>query len=147
MARKAVKSSTLRNVFVVVLIVGIESVVAAPRINDAIKDYRLNSAATEAWQDIHRARIMAIKGKQTIRVVFDDSSYRIIRAATGAVVLSRHLADEYPGISISVTESKEEIIFDRTGAAEGGSLAVEIRGPTGKRSFTILATGLISGLS
>ena len=92
MARKAVKSSTLRNVFVVVLIVGIESVVAAPRINDAIKDYRLNSAATEAWQDIHRARIMAIKGKQTIRVVFDDSSYRIIRAATGAVVLSRHLA-------------------------------------------------------
>ena len=147
MAMKTVKSTTLRNLFAVVMIVGIESAVALPRISDAIKDYRLNSAATEVWQDMHRARLMAIKEKKTIRVDFDHNSYRIVRAATGEVALSRHLSLEYPEISIVVTESRGGIVFDRTGATEGGSKEIEISGPTGKRRFTILATGLIGGLS
>jgi Tfp pilus assembly protein FimT len=146
MAMKTVNNATLRSLFAVVMIVGIESVVALPRISNAIKDYRLNSAATEVWQDMHRARIMAIKEKKTIQVDFDDNSYRIVRAATGEVVLSRHLSREYPEISIVVTESSGGIAFDRTGAAEGGSKEIEISGPTGKRKFTILATGLIGGL-
>ena len=147
MAIKTVKRATLRNLFAVVMIVGIESVVAFPRISDAIKDYRLNSAATEVWQDMHRARFMAIKEKKTIWVDFDHNSYRIVRSATGEVALSRHLSREYPEISIIVTESRGGIVFDRTGAAESGSKEIEINGPTGRRRFTILATGNIGGLS
>lgn len=147
MATQAVKGALLRNLFAVAMIVGIESVVLFPRINDAIKDYRLNSAATEVWQDMHRARIMAIKEKQPIRVDFDHASYRLIRDTTGEVALSRHLSPEYPEISIVVTERGRGIVFDRTGASGGGSLEIEIHGPTGKRSFAILATGTIGGLS
>jgi Tfp pilus assembly protein FimT len=144
---QTVKSATLGNLFAVIMIVGIEAVVAAPRISDTLKDYRLNSAATEVWQDMHRARFMAIKEKRTIRVDFDHASYRIIRVVTGEVALTRHLSREYPEISLVVSESSEGIVFNRTGTAEGGTKEIEISGPTGKRRFTILATGLIGGLS
>ena len=147
MLMQTVKRSPLRIFFAVALIVGIEAVVAAPRISDALKDYRLNSAATEVWQDMHRARFMAIKEKRTIRVDVDQASYRIIRVATGEVALTRHLAREYPEISLVVSESSDGIVFDRTGAVAGDSKEVEIIGPAGRRRFTILATGVISGLS
>ena len=148
MAMQTIQSAILRNLFAVVLIVGIESVVAFPRINDAIKDYRLNSAASEVWQDMHKAKGMAIKEQRTVRVDFDRSSYVIVRVSTGEVALSRDLSHEYPEISIIVvTESRGGIVFDRTGAAEGGFQEIEISGPTGSRRFTILPTGKIGGLS
>lgn len=147
MAKKSPQGTLLRTVFAVIMIVGVEAVIAVPRINEAIKDYRLNNAAMEVWQDIHRARIMAIKEKKTIAVDFDHSSYTIIRSSTGEVAVSRNLSREYPEISIVVTESRRGIVFDRTGAMEGGSQEIEIRGPTGKRRFTILATGLIGSPS
>ena len=147
MATKAAKRSPLRIFFAVAMIIGIEAVVAVPRISDALKDYRLNSAATEVWQDMHRARFMAIKEKRTIRVDFDHASYRIIRVATGEVALTRHFSREYPEISLAVSESREGIVFDRTGATGGDSREIEITGPAGRRRFTILATGVIGGLS
>ncbi len=147
MAMKTVKSAMLRNLFAVVMIVGIESVVALPRINDAMKNYRLDNAAMEVWQDMHRARTMAIKEKRIIRIDFDHNSYKVTRVATGEVALSRHLSINYPEISIAVTESRGGIVFDRTGSTEGGSKEIEITGPTGSRRFTILPTGKIGGLS
>ncbi len=147
MATKTENRATLRNLFAVVLIVGIESVVALPRISNAIKDYRLNSAAGEVWQDMHRARLMAIKEKRTIRVDFDHNSYKVVRVATGEVAFSRHLSIDYPEINIIVTESRGGIVFDRTGSAEGGSKEIEIAGPTGSRRFVILPTGKIGRLS
>ena len=147
MAMQTVQSVLLRNLFAVALIVGIESVVALPRINDAIKDYRLNSAASEVWQDMHRAKGMAIKEQRTMRVDFDHNSYTIVRVSTGEVALSRDLSYEYPEISIIVAESRGGIVFDRTGAAENGFQEIEISGPTGSRRFTILPTGKIGGPS
>lgn len=147
MAIKAVKHATLRHLFAVVMIVGIESVVALPRIDDAIKNYRLNSAATEVWQDMQRAQLMAIKEKKNIRVDFDHNSYKVVRVATGEVAFSRHLSIDYPEISIVVTGSRGGIVFDRTGSAEGGSQEIEIAGPTGSRRFTILPTGKIGRLT
>ena len=146
MARTAAQRSPLRIFFAVAMIIGIEAVVAAPRISDAIKHYRLNSVAVEVWQDIHRARLMAIKEKQTIRVDFDQDSYRITRVTTGEVTLTRHLTREYPEISLAVSGGREGIVFDRAGATEGDSREIEITGPAGKRSFTILATGVIGSL-
>lgn len=144
---QAVKSATLRHLFAVIMIVGIESVAALPRINETIENYRLNNAATEVWQDMHRAQLMAIKEKRTIRVDFDHASYRIIRVITGEVALTRHLSREYPEISLAVSGSREGIVFDRTGAAEGDSRDIEITGPAGRLRFTILATGVIGNLS
>ncbi len=148
MAMQTVQRAILRNLIAVVLIVGIEAVVALPRINDAIKNYRLNSAASEVWQDMHKAKGMAIKEQRAIRIDFDRNSYTIVRVSTGEVALSRDLSREYPDISIIVvTESSGGIVFDRTGAAESGFQEIEISGPTGSRRFTILPTGKISGLS
>lgn len=147
MATKTVKHATLRHLFAVVMIVGIESLIALPRINDAIKNYRLNSAATEVWQDMQRAQLMAIKEKRTIKVDFDHNSYKVVRVTTGEVALSRYLSIDYPEISIFVTESRGGIVFDRTGSTEGGSKEIEIAGPTGSRRFTILPTGKIGRLS
>lgn len=146
MLTQALKNATRRNLFVVLMIVGIESVAALPHISNTIKDYRLNSAATAVWEDMHRAQFMAIRESRTIRVEFDQASYSIIRVATGEVALTRHLAREYPDIRLAVSESGEGIVFDRTGAMEGDSKEIEITGPAGKRSFTILATGVIGNL-
>ena len=131
----------------VALIVGIEAVVAVPKITEAIKDYRLDSAAMELGQDLRKAQFMAIKERQTIRVVFDYNSYKVIRASIGEVILSRYLSIDYPELGLVMTESRGDILFERTGSVEGGSKEIEIIGPTGKRTITILATGRISGPS
>jgi Tfp pilus assembly protein FimT len=147
MAVKTAKSVKLSSLFAITLIVGVESVVALPRIDDAIKNYRLNSVATEVWEDMNRARVMAVKEKRLVRVEFDDTSYRIIRVETGEVALSRQLTSDYPEVTIVVTDGRGGIVFDRTGSAEGGSKEIAIHGPTGSRRFTILPTGKIGGLS
>ncbi len=146
MLMQTLQGVTLRNLFAVIMIVGIESAAALPHLNVTLKDYRLNSAATDVWLDMHRAQFMAIKERRTIRVDFDQDSYRITRVTTGEVTLTRHLTREYPEISLVVSGGGEGIVFDRTGATEGDSREIEITGPAGKRSFTILATGVIGNL-
>jgi len=44
MLTQTLKGVTLRNLFAVIMIVGIESAAALPHINDTLKNYRLNSA-------------------------------------------------------------------------------------------------------
>ena len=147
MATKAGKSFTLANLVVVILIVGSEAIVVLPRINDYIQNHRLNNAAQEVWQDIHRARLLALKEKGTIRVEFDHDSYKVVRVATGEIAFKRNLSVDYPDIIISTTDVRGQITFDRTGTADGNTTEIEIRGPTGTRRFTILATGKIEVLS
>ena len=147
MATKAGKSFTLANLVVVILIVGSEAIVVLPRINDFIQNHRLNNAAQEVWQDIHRARLLALKEKGTIRVEFDHDSYKVVRVATGEIAFRRNLSVDYPDIMISTTDVRGQITFDRTGTADGNTTEIEIRGPTGTRRFTILATGKIEVLS
>jgi len=147
MATKAGKSFTLANLVVVILIVGSEAIVVLPRINDFIQNHRLNNAAQEVWQDIHRARLLALKEKGTIRVEFDHDSYKVVRVATGEIAFKRNLSVDYPDIIISTTDVRGQITFDRTGTADGNTTEIEIRGPTGTRRFTILATGKIEVLS
>jgi len=147
MATKAGKSFTLANLAVVILIVGSEAIVVLPRINDFIQNHRLNNAAQEVWQDIHRARLLALKEKGTIRVEFDHDSYKVVRVATGEIAFKRNLSVDYPDIIISTTDVRGQITFDRTGTADGNTTEIEIRGPTGTRRFTILATGKIEVLS
>ena len=147
MATKAGKSFTLANLVVVILIVGSEAIVVLPRINDFIQNHRLNNAAQEVWQDMHRARLLALKEKGTIRVEFDHDSYKVVRVATGEIAFKRNLSVDYPDIIISTTDVRGQITFDRTGTADGNTTEIEIRGPTGTRRFTILATGKIEVLS
>jgi len=147
MATKDGKDFTLANLMAVILIVGSEAIVVFPRINDFIKNHRLNNAAREVWQDMHRARLLAIKEKGTIRVEFDHNSYKVVRVATGEIAFRRNLSANYPNVIINTTDVRGRITFDRTGTAEGNTTEIEIQGPTGTRRFTILATGKIGGLS
>lgn len=147
MATKTGKGFTLANLMAVILIVGSEAIVVFPRINDFIANHRLNNAAREVWQDMHRARLLAIKEKGTIRVEFDHNSYKVVRVATGEIAFRRNLSVNYPDVIISTTDVRGRISFDRTGTAEGSTTGIEIQGPTGTRRFTILATGKIGGLS
>src|SRR2546427_885905 len=94
----------------------------------------------------HRARLLAIKDKGTIRIEFDHDSYKVVRAATGEVAFRRNLSIDYPDVILSTTAVRGRITFDRTGTAEGNTTEIEIEGPTGTRRFTILATGKIGGL-
>src|SRR3989475_9016440 len=94
MATKAGMCFTLANLVAVILIVGSEAIVVFPRINDLIKNHRLNNVAQEVWQDMHRARLLAIKDKGTIRIEFDHDSYKVVRAATGEVAFKRNLSIE-----------------------------------------------------
>jgi Tfp pilus assembly protein FimT len=147
MATKAGKDFTLANLMAVILIVGSEAIIVYPRINDFIANHRLNNAAREVWQDMHRARLLAIKEKRIIQVEFDHNSYKVVRVATGEIAFRRNLSVNYPDVIINTTDVRGRITFDRTGTAEGNTTEIEIQGPTGTRRFTILATGKIGGLS
>ncbi len=146
MPTKTGKGFTLANLVAVIMIVGSEAIVVLPRVNDFIKNHRLNNAAREVWQDMHRARLLAIKERRTIQVEFDYDSYKVIRAATGEIAFRRNLSVTYPDVTISTTNVRGRIIFDRTGTTDGNTTEIEIQGPTGTRRFTILATGKIGGL-
>src|SRR5438132_11486475 len=92
MTNTAVNRFSLASFGAILLIVGIEIVVALPRINEGIRAYRLNSAAAEVWQDIRTARMLAIKEKRSVRIEFDHTSYKVVRLATKEVIFSRNFA-------------------------------------------------------
>src|SRR5437868_7340681 len=124
------------------MIIGIGAAIAAPQFGNLIKNYKLTSAARMVWLDVHRARMLAIKQGQTMRVDFTTTSYRIVRVDTGALVFSRNLNSRaYRGPTID-TNTTTSVSFGTTGTANGGTVIIK-QGSASSKSFTIAFTGRI----
>jgi Tfp pilus assembly protein FimT len=136
---------TVIDLLIGAMIVAILGVVAAPQFSSLLQRFRLNGAARVVWGDLHKARLMAIKESTTMTVNFAGNSYNITRTVSGQVVLQRNLAQDYPGITVSITSNA--ITFGSTGTAGGGSQTVQVQSSAGTKSFTVLTTGRIGNIS
>jgi prepilin-type N-terminal cleavage/methylation domain-containing protein len=139
------KGFTVIELLIGVMIVAILGVVAAPQFTGLLQRFRLNGATRAVWGDLHKARLMAIKESTAMTVNFAGNSYNITRTVTGQVALQRNLAQDYPGITVSITNNA--ITFGSTGAAGGGSQTVQVQSSAGTKSFTVLTTGRIGSVS
>ena len=139
------KGFTVIELLIGAMIVAILGVVAAPQFTGLLQRFRLNGAIRVVWGDLHKARLMAIKENTPMTVNFAGNSYNITRTVTGQVALQRNLAQDYPGITVSITNNA--ITFGSTGTAGGGSQTVQVQSLAGTKSFTVLTTGRIGNVS
>src|SRR5262252_3017439 len=125
---------TYVELLIALMIISIGAAIAAPNFGKLIKNYKLTNTARMVWLDVHRARMMAVKQGQTMRVDFTATSYSIVRVDTGAVVFSRNLNSRtYRGITID-TNTTTSVSFGTTGTANGSTIAV--KNDTSSKSFT-----------
>ena len=137
---------TYVELLIALMIISIGAAIAAPNFGKLIKNYKLTNAARMVWLDMHRARMMAIKQGQTMRVDFTATSYSIVRVDTGALVFSRNLNSRaYRGLTID-TNTTASVSFGTTGTANGGTVVIK-QDSASSKSFTIALTGRIGKIS
>ena len=136
---------TLVELMVGCMIMGIVAAVAAPGFSGLIRNYKLSNATRMVWLDLHKAKMMAIKQGQTMRVDFSTTSYTITRVDTGKVVFTRDLSSDYAGITLK-TGTTTPISFGNTGTANAGTVIIQ-RGTASSKTFTIAVTGRIGQVS
>jgi prepilin-type N-terminal cleavage/methylation domain-containing protein len=136
---------TVVELLITVMIISIMGAFAAPQFGNTLRAYRLNGAAQVIWGDLHKARLMAIRENRGIRVDFTSGAYEIVRVDTNVVAFRRNLAADFPGITASIQDNT--ISFGSTGTAGGGGKTLQVQGPTGSKSFTILTTGRIGNIT
>jgi prepilin-type N-terminal cleavage/methylation domain-containing protein len=137
---------TLAELMIVVLIMGILAAFTAPQLHGLLRSYRLNGAARLVWTDVHKARMLAIKERRSVRVDFTSTSYNVVRVDTGQVIFRRNLSGDYPGITVG-NPPDNSVSFLSTGTAAGAIPTVQIQGPSGSKRFPVFVTGGIGDIS
>ena len=128
-------------------ILTIVAAIAVPQIGSMLESHRLSGAARTIWSDLHKARMTAIKENRDIKVDFATlntllTSYTIVRVATGEVIFTRNLEDDYPDVEV---RSNRDITFNSRGiAADFGTIRIE--GFERVKRFTVHWTGRIGGI-
>jgi prepilin-type N-terminal cleavage/methylation domain-containing protein len=145
MTVKNEKGFTLVELLIGIMITGILVIASAPNFSRLMHGFRLNGAVRIVWGDIQKARLLAIKEGQTIRMDFTNTSYEISRVPTTEVILRRNLSLAYPGVTVSITNNT--VSFGSSGTAGGGGKTVEVQNVLGTKRFTILTTGRIGNIS
>jgi prepilin-type N-terminal cleavage/methylation domain-containing protein len=143
---------TLLELMIGLIIMGMMARFAVPELRGLLTNYRLNNAAKVVWFDLHRARMLAIRQRTTMQVNFTTTAYNVVRSDTGAVVFRRNLSGaqppgDYPGITVSLSGTAQNLSFTNTGALLPPSQTVQIQGPTRSKSFTVILTGRIGQIS
>lgn len=111
--------------------------VASPLIAQFSSGYRLRAAAREVATDLRFARILAVKENRDFQVVFNSSSYRVVRVSDGLVAKSRSFIIDYP----EVTLTPLAITFNSRG--NSGSNTVTISNPMRTKNITVGSTGRV----
>jgi prepilin-type N-terminal cleavage/methylation domain-containing protein len=142
---KSERGLTLIELCIGIMILAIFGAITAPQLTGLLRGFRISGAAKVVWGDLHRARMMAIKENRTIRVNFTTGAYEIVRVDTAEVAFRRNLTNDFPGITVSITN--DTISFGSTGTAGGGGKTVQVQSATASKSFTIITTGRIGMIS
>ena len=142
---KSERGLTLIELCIGIMILAIFGAITAPQLTGLLRGFRINSAAKVVWGDLHRARMMAIKENRTIRVKFTTGAYEIVRVDTAEVAFRRNLTNDFPGITVSITN--DMVSFRSTGTTGGGGKTVQVQSATASKSFTIITTGRIGMIS
>jgi len=136
---------TLTELMVVLAILAILLIIAIPRM-DMLQSSRLDGAARVIWSDIHKAKMTAIKENRNIKIEFSGSGYDFIRVSDDETIYSRNVTEEYPGVSLT-RSSSQPIVFTSKGVAVPPSQTIFINLGGQTKSFTVLSSGRIGGIS
>ena len=90
------KGFTLIEIIIVLVIIGIISVFAAPRIYDNYVSNRITAAAKQILADIRFAQSLAMMGHDSTWVVFDDDE-NLYKLYSGATKAARTLVEKSSG--------------------------------------------------
>lgn len=128
---------TLVEMSIVLAILGILFVVAAPHLATFSSGYKLRGAAREVATDLHFARLLAIKENCDFRVTFGPRSYQVFRVNDGIVAKDRIWTADYPEITLS----DGTITFHSRGDASANTILLS--SPEGSRSVSVALNGRV----
>ena len=109
---------SLVELLLVLALIGILAVIAAPSFTGWIRSIRASSAADRLAADLALARVIAVRdGWTTSLRIEDGGTYRITRDDTDGnavdVLMQTDLRDDYPGVNVSPSGTR--IAFDSRG--------------------------------
>ncbi|NLW09778.1 MAG: prepilin-type N-terminal cleavage/methylation domain-containing protein [Firmicutes bacterium] len=141
---------TLVELLIVLVIIALAGVIAAPRVADTYREMRFNSISDQLLNDLRFARKSAMDLNTNIRVNFTGGvNYTITVANTGRQLRNRNYPESGAGWKITFG-STTQFFFNSWGLPHDGSGnpvggKVRITGGSGQtREFTVYAaTGMI----
>lgn len=119
---------TLVELLTTVVIIGILSAMAAPKLGAVVRGGKLRGTVDQVSADISYARILAVRSGRTASLCFDSTDRRVYQIVTGtcaAVTATRKRQDlraDAAGVSVSVTQGTATltgITFNSRGMVSG----------------------------
>lgn len=129
---------------VVVVIIGVFSAIAIPRVTSLVARNKVSGASATVQRDLERAFSLAARLRRSVTLVADNSGkyYQVADAVGGTVRLNRNLAQS-EGIGVeTVTFSPTTLTIHPNGIASG-PLTVTLTSHGATRVVTMTRVGLI----
>jgi len=92
---------TIKKLVTGMAVFGILLIVASPLVAHFSSGYRFRAAVREVANDLQFARVLALKQNKEIQVVFNSSSYQVVRVSDGLIAKSRSFIIDYPEVTLS----------------------------------------------
>jgi len=138
MNRKKEVGFTLVELMVVVAIMAILLLLAAPRMQNYMTLMRLNGAAREVLADLTAARMKAVNLNDTVTVNFYSSHQYKQVDSKGTTLQDRDIQSEYRDVSLSAKSNPQ---FHARGTAVGTT--VTVTNTAGSKTVTVASTGRV----
>jgi type II secretion system protein H len=138
-ARSNRSGYTLVEALVVVVIFSLTTAFAAPRVTNALAQYRLDRAAAVLGSDLEYAQTLAARQRSPVVLTIDPTtlSYTLTDRSSGTVLLSRQMGEAAEYSVQSLTSSPSSIQFFPAGLASG---PITITLATGDRSRQVIVS-------
>ncbi len=141
---------TLLEIMVAVAILGILVGLSVPSMARFVNSQRLESAARTVWSDIQSAKMAAIKENQSVTVQSTSAtqySYSFVDGFGNTHSFVRNLADECPGVTISMTGATPVTFLGSGIRQPGQNTTVVLTNSAGTRCFLVAWSGSIGGIT
>jgi prepilin-type N-terminal cleavage/methylation domain-containing protein len=141
---------TLVEVMVAVFIAAILAAAAVAAMSSFRAKYALDAATRLIWSDLQNAKAAAVKTNQSVTVTRSTGTQYGYSYTDGSGIghtLSRDLANDYPGTTVSLTGNAVTFSFRGTAGNPGDAdKTVMVQNSSGTKSFAVKWTGNIQSV-
>lgn len=138
---------TLLELITVIAIAGVLTAIAVPNFLAYQSNSRLKGALSTLRGDLVGARMLAIKRGLECQVAFSSGGYLIqlgnlsSSSTSWTIEVTRNFADEYPGVTASVTPS--DPVFSPKGTVAAAPVTITLQNGQRTQTITIYIAGKI----
>lgn len=148
MRRKSFSGFTLIEVMIVIAIIGIMAVIAAPNFTQYMKSRRLSGATMQLYVDLTNARMQAVsQNNKVIVALISNNSYQIIRdlngngvVDTGETGVTRSIHPDYHDVTFSTTFNP---VFYANGTGKNPTITITSSSLATTKTITISTAGRV----